>query len=168
MNNVIYYIAQGIGIVAMILSVLSFQMKTRTRIIVMQTLTAIVFAAHYFMLGAVTACVVNLVAIVRNLALYYKNNKICIGIFSVIMPLCALLSWQGPISLLMCVGMLFNTLAVAAEKPVSTRRRILISSPFVLVYNIFVMSLGGIINEVLVEIFTVFTLVQDYKKAQNK
>ncbi len=160
-------LAQMIGIVAMVLSALSFQMKTRKQIIVMQIATSIVFGIHYFMIGALTACVVNLVAIVRNLAFYYKNNKVRIGMFCVIMPLCAILSWQGPISLLMCVGMLFNTLAVAADKPVSTRKRILVSSPFVLIYNIFVMSIGGIINEILVDILTVITLVRECKKANK-
>lgn len=160
-------LAQAVGIVAMILSALSFQMNTKKKIIIMQILTSIVFATHYFMLGnALAAAVVNLIAIVRNVVMYYKNSlppggKFWVVLFCVIMAQAAVLSNPEPISLLMSIGMIFNTLAVASDKPENTRKIILISSPFVLVYNIFVLSIGGIINEILVDTFTVATLLKE-------
>lgn len=161
-------IAQGIGFLAMALSVMSFQMNTKKKIIIMQIMTAVVFIAHYSMIGAVTAAVVNFVAIGRNLVFYHKNiftGKFWVPLCACIMALCALLSWEGPVSLLMCVGMIFNTLAVAAETPVGTRKMILISSPFVLIYNILVFSLGGIVNEALVIVITTITLMREKQKS---
>lgn len=164
------YLAQAIGIVAMILSALSFQMSTKKKIIIMQTLTAIVFTLHYFMLGnAAAAAVVNLIAIVRNVVVYYKEKlplggRFWVGFFCVVMAVAAYLSNPVPISLLMSVGIIFNTLALATKKPVNTRKIILVSSPFMLAYNILVFSIGGIINEVLVEILTVITLIRESKK----
>ncbi|MGM9551045.1 MAG: YgjV family protein [Clostridia bacterium] len=157
-------VAQGLGIVAMICSVMSFQLDTKKKIIIMQIVTSIIFATHYFMIGAITAAVVNMIAILRNGVFYKKNTPFTVTLFCIIMAGSALLSWQGPISLLMCVGMIFNTLAVAAKMPVDTRKRILISSPFVLIYNIFVFSIGGIINESAVIIITTVTLIKELRK----
>ena len=162
-------IAQIIGIVAMILSVTSFQMKTRTQIIVMQCLTGVVFAIHYFMLpegSGLAGGVVNVVAIVRNIVFYLNDkpffrSRLWVVLFCVLMGGSAILSRPEPISVFMCVAMVFNTLAVSAQKPVDTRKRILISSPFALVYNIVVGSIGGIANELLVEIITAITFFKE-------
>lgn len=164
-----YLTAQIIGFVAMILSAISFQMNTKKKIIIMQILTSVVFAIHYFMLPegiGVAAGVVNMIAIVRNVVFFYRDKPIFrsrwwVVLFAAIMGGSAIVSRPEVISVLMCIGMVFNTLSVAAEKPISTRRRILISSPFVLVYNIAVGSIGGIINELLVEILTVVTLIRE-------
>ncbi len=168
-------IAQIIGIVAMILSVTSFQMKTRVRLIVMQCLTGIVFAVHYFMLPdgiGISGGVVNVIAIVRNIVFYNNHkplfkSKLWVVLFCILMGGSAIVSRPEPISIFMCIAMIFNTLALAAEKPVDTRKRILISSPFAFVYNIVVGSLGGIINETLVEIITAITFYRE-KKVKNK
>ena len=84
-------------------------------------------------------------------------------LFCVLMGGSAIVSRPEPVSVFMCVAMVFNTLAVSAQKPVDTRKRILISSPFALVYNIVVGSWGGIINEALVEIITAITFYREYK-----
>lgn len=165
-------IAQALGIVAMVFSVTSFQLKTKKQIIIMQILTSVVFATHYFMINAITAAVVNLVAIVRNIVFYNKNkpffkSRMWVWGFATVMALCGAASWQGPISLLMCVGMVFNTLAVGADKPINTRKLILISSPFVLMYNIWAMSVGGIINESLVIIITLITLLAEVRNTSK-
>lgn len=162
-------LAQAVGIVAMILSALSFQMNTKKKIIIMQILTSIVFATHYFMLGnALAAAVVNLIAIVRNVVMYYKEklplgSKFWVVFFCIVMAASAVVTNPEPISLLMSVGMIFNTLAIASEKPENTRKTILVSSPFVLAYNICVFSIGGIINEILVDVFTVVTIVKEHR-----
>lgn len=164
-------IAQIIGIIAMILSVTSFQMKTRTQIIVMQCMTGVVFAVHYFMLpdgAGVAGGVVNVIAIVRNIVFYLNDkplfkSKWWVVFFCILMGGSAIVSRPEPISVFMCIAMIFNTLAVSAQKPVDTRKRILISSPFAFVYNIVVGSIGGIINEALVEIITAITFYRENK-----
>lgn len=162
------FLAQGIGIAAMILSAISFQMNTKKKIIIMQIITSVVFATHYFMIDAVAAGVVNTIAIVRNIVFYYKDKlplggKVWVGLFGTVMAVSAFVSRPEPISVLMSIGMIFNTLAVAAENPQKVRKTVLISSPFVLIYNIFVMSIGGIINEILVEICTAVTMIRERK-----
>lgn len=167
-----YILAQAIGIVAMILSVTSFQMKTKKQIIIMQCLTGVVFAIHYFMLPdgtGIAGGVVNLVAIVRNIVFYNNKKPIFkskwwVVLFCVLMGGSAIVSRPEPISIFMCVAMVFNTLSIASEKPTNVRKIILISSPFALVYNIVVGSVGGIINELLVEIITAITFYRENRR----
>ncbi len=164
--------AQIIGIIAMMLSVTSFQMKTKKMIIVLQCLTGVVFATHYFMLPdgiGLAGAVVNVIAIVRNLVFYFNykpifKSRFWVVFFCVVMGGSAIVSRPEPISVFMCIAMVFNTLAVAAEKPIDTRKRILISSPFAFVYNVVIMSIGGIMNEALVEIITLITFIRETKK----
>ena len=161
-------IVQAIGIIAMILSVTSFQMNTKKKIIIMQLMTGVVFAVHYFMLperAGIAGGVVNVLAIIRNLVLVKtNNNRFSVVFFCVVMGLSAIISRPEPISILMAIAMVFNTLAIAAKTPVGTRKSILISSPFAFVYNVVIFSIGGMINEFMVEVITGITLFMDYRK----
>lgn len=169
-------VCQSIGILAMILSVTSFQLKTRKQVIVMQCLTGVVFAIHYFMLPEGTGlagAVVNVIAISRNLVFYFNykpifKSKLWVVFFAIVMGGSAIVSRPEPISIFMCVAMVFNTLAVAAEKPVDTRKWILISSPLAFVYNVAILSLGGIANEVLVEVITAITFIKENRAAKKE
>ncbi|MBQ8541437.1 MAG: YgjV family protein [Clostridia bacterium] len=162
-------ICQAIGILAMILSVTSFQLKTKKQIIVMQCMTGVVFAIHYFMLpggAGIAGGVVNVIAILRNLVFYFNykpifKSKLWVVFFAIVMGTSAIVSRPEPISVFMCIAMVFNTLAVSADTPVGTRKMILISSPFAFVYNIVIFSVGGIANEALVEIITAITFFKE-------
>ncbi len=168
-------VAQIIGFVAMMLSVTSFQMKTKKQIIVMQCLTSGVFALHYLLLpegAGIAGGVVNLVAIVRNIVFYFNykpvfKSRLWVVLFCILMGGSAIVSRPEPISVFMCVAMVFNTLSIASAKPVNVRKIILISSPFALTYNIVVGSMGGIINELLVEIITAITLFRESRETKN-
>lgn len=168
-------LTQALGILAMILSVTSFQMKTKKKIIILQCLTGVVFAIHYFMLPdgtGMAGAVVNAIAIVRNIVFYLREkpffaSKWWVVFFCVVMGGSAIVSRFEPISVLMCIAMVFNTLAVAAEKPIDTRKRILIASPFAFVYNVVIFSVGGIANEALVEIITLITFLREKKNSSK-
>ena len=56
---------QFLGVVAVIFGFISFQMKTPRGILSLQLATALVFAAHYFFIGALTATALNLLGAVK-------------------------------------------------------------------------------------------------------
>ena len=58
--------AQAVGIAAMCFSIISFQMSTEKKIIVVQTITAALFMLHFAMLGAFTGAVMNATSIVHS------------------------------------------------------------------------------------------------------
>jgi len=162
-------IAQILGIVAVAFAVLSFQAKSDKHLLIMQTGAAFFFCVHYFMIGAYTGLAMNGVAVVRNVVYYNKDKKIFSGwwppvFFACIMAMLGVFTWQGWHSLLVIVGLIINTVGMSFKDPQNIRKSILVTSPLVLIYNIFEFSIGGIINESLSIVSSVIGIVRSIKK----
>ena len=68
-------------------------------------------------------------------------------LLSVLMVGVGMLSWQGPISLLIITALALNTLFMAFGTPQILRYSVLFTSSLVLIYNVYVFTVGGILNE---------------------
>ncbi len=165
-------VTQIVGIFAMLFSVFSFQMNKHKQIMIMQIIACTLFGIQYFLLGAYTGMMLDIVAIVRGFVFYHKDkkwaaSKIWIGVFIVCFIVAGALTWQGPKSIVITLAVVLNTFSFSFTKPKLVRSTILLSSPLMLVYNIFTGSVGGIINEVFVEISSVVGLWRYDRKGAN-
>jgi len=156
---------QIFGILAMVFSVLTFQMNTHKKMMVMQIICAALFVVSYWLLDEPTGAMVNVVSVVRNTVFYHRDKRMFSGKwwvfgFATAMAICGLLSWNGPASLLMIVAMVFNTLSVSCTDPQMVRKIMLLSSPLTLAYNSICFSIGGIANSSLAIVSTVSALVR--------
>jgi len=159
-------IAQIIGIIAVVFAILSFQAKTDRYLLIMQTGAAFLFCIHYGMLGAYTGMAMNSVSVVRNIVYYNKDKKIFSGwlppvFFASVMALFGIFTWQGWHSLLVIVGLIVNSIGMSLRSPQNIRKSVLISCPLVLVYNVFELSIGGIINESFSIVSAVVGILRD-------
>ncbi len=167
-------VIQIISIAAMLFSVFSFQMNKHKHIMIMQILATTLFGLQYFLLGAYTGMAVDIVATLRGIVFYHRDKEwaksnIWIAVFIIMFILSGFLTWQGPSSLLMTSAMILNTFSFSFTKPKLVRSTILISSPLVLIYNILTGSIGGIINEVCVELSSIIGLLRyDIKRKKDK
>lgn len=166
-------VIQIIGIAAMLFSVFSFQMNKHKHIMIMQILATTLFGLQYFLLGAYTGMAVDIVATLRGIVFYHRDKEwakgnIWIAVFIILFILSGFLTWQGTSSLLMTSAMILNTFSFSCTKPKLVRSTILISSPLVLIYNILTGSIGGIINEVCVELSSIIGLLRYDIKRKNK
>lgn len=169
MEEVLYYIGQGFGVVAIALGFISFQMKTQKRLILAQLATAFVFCLHYALIGALTGMAMNIVATVRCVAYYYRNQKgskspVIPIIFTVCMATAGILTWTDWYSVFMLMGLVINTVFMASSAPQRVRASILVSSPLVIVYNIFAHSYGGIVYEAVAIVSSAIGIVRFIKK----
>lgn len=147
-----FILAQAVGLVALLLSAVSFQQNTHKRIMLCQTAAGFLFALHFYLIGAPTGAVTNTIAGVRGIIFYHRDkkwaaNKVWPVLFCVAFVASGLLTWQGPLSLLPILAMVINTFTFAATDPAVVRTTILFSSPLWLAYNIVSLSIPGIINE---------------------
>ena len=154
MDNVLYMIGQALGVVAIVLGVLSYQMKTRQGVVLVQLLTTITFVIHYFLIGAWSGMALNAVSTVRNVLYLYlgkkgSSPKAWSVVFAVIMSAVGILSWQNWYSVFIVAALAINCLGMGCEDPQSIRKSILITSPLALIYNCFVWSVGGGIFEAM-------------------
>ena len=158
-------IGQILGVIAMALSILTFQFKNYKKLMLMQILAASAFVSHYFVIGGVNGVISNAVSIVRNIAfilLVGKGNiKVIVAfIFAAIMVGLNLFFWEGVATIFICLGMIANTASVSLNNTQHVRIVIMIACPLMLVYTIINFSVGGIINEVLVFVSSIVGLIR--------
>ena len=165
-------IGQIMGCLAVMLGFVSFQMRTQKQLLVVQTATTIAFCIHYYLIGATSGLMLNLLGIVRNLAYYHKDKpffsgKKCPIFFAAVMGVVGMLSWQGYYSIFIVLGLVINTVCLSFSNPQSIRKSILVSSPLVLIYDAFVLSIGGVIYESVVIVSSVIGIIR-YRKREEK
>ena len=172
--------AQVFGILAFIVSVISFQLKTYRRILWAQTLCALLFVTHFYLLylsgraDAVTGAALNGVCAVRDVVLLLTEKKrtrkltVCLtAVFSAAVVAVGLLSWTSRVSLLFLIAMILNTVALSIPDPNRVRIFIMISSPFACAYDILTHSIGGTVNEV-VSFLSALTAFLRYRRQERK
>lgn len=152
MERFLYIFGQVLGVVAIALGVLSYQMKTRRGLVTVQLLTTITFVIHYFLIGAWSGMALNAVSTLRNIIFMHieKRGGSCgklSVVFAVIMGVVGIVTWQDWYSIFMVAALSINCIGMGYTNPQSTRKSILITSPLALIYNCFVWSVGGAIFE---------------------
>ena len=170
LEEILYTVGQGFGIIAIALGFISFQLKTQGQLLLAQTATATVFCLHYVLIGGWTAMAMNVVGIVRCIVFYFRNKKgsndvVSPIIFAVIMAVAGILTWTSWYSIFVFLGLVINSLCLAFSNPQNVRKSILVTSPMVIVYNIFVLSIGGIVYE---SVAIVSSAIGIFRNAKNQ
>lgn len=179
--NPMELIAQGIGLVAMVFNILSYQCKHQRAVIVMQLFGATLFSINFFLLGAYVGGLINAIGAVRAILFSFKDKFKAdhilwlvgfilsyIGIyvlnFTIFGKEPTLLNLI--IEILPIIGMTALSIGFRMKEASAIRKCGLVSSPSWLIYNVTVFNLGAIICEVLTLIsIAVGMFRNDRKKA---
>lgn len=158
-------IGQALGILATVITVISYQMNTKKSLLLVQTAATTCTCLAYFFLGAASGFALNVVCIIRNIVFYFQKDSGKVHTISSLllagaMVMLGALSWQGPVSLLIISALAANTIFMSFGNPQLLRKSILGTSSLVLLYNVFVFSLGGIANEGLSIVSSVVGIVR--------
>ena len=154
--------AQAVGIVAMVFLVLSFQMKTPKGILLLQSIGAFLFSVNFFMLGEYIGSMLNLLAFVRAILLYYKeklhtDSNLWLIIFGAGYIGAYILTFtvfrevftlgNAVLQCLPVLGMFCSHLALRSAEAKTIRRISLASSVCWLIYNGVAAAIGAIACE---------------------
>ena len=147
-----FYIGQGLGLFATALTALSYQMNTKRTLLLVQSAATLATCVSYFFLGAFSGFALNIICLVRNLVYFFMKEGtrpmyVATALLTAAMVGVGILSWQGPLSLLILVALAVNTVFLSFGKPQLLRWSILGTSSMVLAYNVVVFTVGGILNE---------------------
>ena len=169
MSDKIFIIGQIFGIIAVLIGFLSFQVKTAKKLLMMQITMSIFFCIHYLLIGARSALVMNTLGIACKLVYCYRDKRIFTHkavpiVLSLFMGIAGLFSWQGCYSLFIILGLMINTFFLSAKDAQIIRKSILLTSPLVIIYNIFVLSIGGIIYESIAIISSLIGIIRYAKR----
>lgn len=151
-------LAQIFGITGLIISVLSYQVKNNSKFVLTQGASGLMFFLNYILIGAMSGALFNLIHIIRGILLSKtKNNKYIIMLLEVAYILCFIYSLtfiKGNLfgiflSSLTFLGTVLMTYLMWKGNSNHIRYgQFLVASPSWLIYNIFNLSIGGIICEI--------------------
>lgn len=111
----LFILAQICGIIALILTVISVQFKTKEKIVMCSVFANIVVAIQFFLLNAVTGAIVSIINTIRCIIFYYykkKNMKpstIVLFVFEIIAIVSGIISWQNTWSIIPIIVTLVYT-----------------------------------------------------------
>ena len=162
---VIYWIGQAFGLVAIVLGLLSFQMKRQGPLLALQLATATVFFLHYAMIGAVTGMALNVVCMARNVAfcIRHKMGKNGRGLpifFTALTALVGIWMWDAWYSVFIVTALSINAFCMSFSRAQNVRKSILVTSPLVMVYDVFAHSYGGLVYESVAVISSIGGIVR--------
>jgi len=183
-------IAQVIGYTATVLTILSFQFKSQKGIMAVQSFSTVLWTVHFFMLGAFSGCLLNLLCAVRSVIYGKRNSKewaksiVWVYIFSVWALLIYAAQFIFPIfgkdftarnliiESLPAIGVIATNIGYRLETGFKVRCSQFISSPTWLAYNAFNGSVGGVITEIISFCSAVVGIIRhdikDLKKKSEK
>ena len=164
-------IGQIIGIVAVVFSFVTYQMKSRRGIMAVLSCATALFCVHYACLGAPVGMVLNIVGLIRNLCYYHNDKKFLSGkaipaIMALVMGVLGIITWEGYYSAFFVVGLMLNTLAMGYFNPQNLRKSLLLTCSLIFIYNAFTFSIGGMINETVAIISAIIGLIR-FRKGEN-
>jgi len=164
-------IGQVLGVFAMVFFFLSYQMNTKRSVLILQTGATVCNCISYLLLGAMSGFALNIVCTSRNIIYYFIDNRprLTLGIsvgLAAVMGVLGFFSWEGPVSLLIILPLMANTVFMSFGNPQLLRKSVVATSATILLYNIFVFTVGGIISETLSVISSIIGIIR-YGKART-
>lgn len=181
-------IAQVVGIIAAVIAILSFQVKGQKGIMVVQTVSTSLWTLHFFMIGAYTGFILNLLCAIRAVIYSKRESKkwaasvVWIYIFTawaLAVYILTLLFFNTPespknpiIELLPVIGVIATTIGFRLDSGFKVRLSQLVSGPVWLIYNIFNGSIGGTVTEIFATCSVIIGIIRldikDLKKKSEK
>lgn len=166
--DTIHIIGQILGIIAVILGFISFQMKSPGGILFFQVITALVFFCHYWLIEAYTAMALNLIAAVQCVFYYFRDKRGSKSLvepifFTALILVMSIITWEEWYSAFIMIGLAVNSVSLAFSDAQKIRISMFIKSPACLLYNALVMSGGGTIYECAVLISALIGTLRNRK-----
>lgn len=149
-----FIVAQIIGGIVLILTVISIQFKTKEKILMCQIIANVLISIQYFLLDALTGGVVSVINVIRCIIFYVykkKNMKpsiVFLGIFVIVAVVSGILTWQSVFSIIPIIAAIVFTYGLWQDNIKITRICTAITAGNWSIYNIIVKAYAGAIQSV--------------------
>ena len=172
-NNMVEVIGQLLGISAVFFGFISYQMKTYRGILIFQMVTSLVFSAHYLLIGVLTAAALNFLGAIKYVFYFFRDKRDKKSIvepivFVTVVIVTSVLTWEGWYSWLIMSGLVVDAVSLALSNAQKIRLCMFIKSPLCLIYNVIVLSGGGILYECAVLVSSVIGIIKNRTSKTNE
>lgn len=149
-------IIQGIGYLALLFVILSFQKNKRVNILVLMMIGLILFMIHYALLGAWIGSLMNAIEGAMVLVAFKKENRrwaqkgFWLYAFIALFIVAGIFTAKSLVDIMPIVAQIFGTVAVWQTSPKAIRLIMLVPRPLWFAYNFAVGSYAGMVAEVFI------------------
>jgi hypothetical protein len=160
------WIVQGVGYLALLVVIISFQNNNRVKLLLLMLTAALLFTVHYALLGAWTGSLMNLVGASMIFVSYKKETAVWAQLpfwpylFIALFILAGILTAENWTGFLPVLAQIFGTVAVWQSNARAIRFFMLIPRPLWFSYNLVVGSYAGMLTEVLVSTSVIVGIVR--------
>ena len=177
------FLTQAVGVVAMSFGILSYLNKNQRGIMIFQLLATAFFSIHFWMLGAVTGCLLNILGVIRAAVYSQRSTRkwaahpAWIYVFSALAFVIYLLSftvfdvevtaWLLILEMLPVISTAVTSVAYRMPGGAQVRVLSLFSSPLWLIYNACNGSIGGVVSDSL-SIISIFVGMWKHDRKKKK
>ena len=181
-------VAQIIGIIAMVVAVSSYKVKSQKGIVSLLIFSTTLWTLHYFMKGLYVGSLLNLMCAVRSVI--YSKRSTCkwaasvvwIYVFTALSLVIYALQFTlfgeeatlGNLALqfLPLIGVFATSIGFRAKTGFGVRASQLISGPVWFIYNLIGNSIGGVVTEIIATLSVIIGIIRhdikDLKKKSEK
>lgn len=170
MDNFLTYeiIAQAIGLLATAFVVGSFAHKRDNHLKIWVAVGNVIFALHFFMLGAYAGMLINIINIFRATfsIKFHKSTKMMIFFWSIYI-MTGVYIYEKPVDTLPVLASLLGTFSMFKLSGIKFRLFTMLGSSSWLIYATVFQSIGGMITETFLMVLnssTIYRLIKDKKK----
>lgn len=167
-----FILAQICGLIALILTVISVQFKTKEKIVVCFIFANIIVAIQFFLLNAITGAIISIINTIRCIIFYYykkKNKKPSLTIliiFEIIAIISGIISWQDIWSILPIIVTVIYTYGLWQDNVTIIRITTGIAGLGWMIYDLIVMAYVGAIQEFSQLISSIIALIRNSSKKE--
>ena len=170
----VFYIITGV--LAVTVSFFILISRKRSSMIKVKLATDVLWSANFFFRGsiALTGCVQNAIAIIREIVFYYRGKKkwasspVWLILFILFFATMPIYTWVGWLSLLPAVVSILSTIGFYFKKPHNTRIINLFVQSLMLLYASLVSNVFSIVSS-SVKLLSVFIgLFMDYRDKKKQ
>ena len=160
------FVIQLIGFIGVAFFIVSYQIKSNKALFLFQLIGSLVFCIQFFIMGALSGALSLVVNIIRNLLLVKVNewkwvkSKWTLAAIIAILAAITAYTWAGPMSLLPFISVAVTSIGYWTNNAQKIRLSQMIGSPTVLVYDLLIRSWGGVLNESIVIISIIVSIVR--------
>ena len=148
--------AMIIGVVAVTVFLLSFQQKTRGRIIALNATSRVLYILQYLLLGAISGAVLDVIGIAASLLAGVKRHpkfkrymKLLVPAVFLVYLVTGALTYKSYVDLFSLAGVIIHSWALFLDDEKKIRVISLVGSPFWLAYNISNLAIGSALGDTL-------------------
>lgn len=148
-----FIVAQIFGALALTILIISLQKNNKTKLLLYQSISSLLYALQYLFLNAYTGCLMNLICMIRNMIFnrYPKKRPpvYWLIITIVLMIFFSSLSYTGVISFLPMIAVILYSIALWHGNLTVIRTTEIISCSLYILYNIKVLAITGLIATII-------------------